>query len=260
MSTTHAAGEIVGEWRAVNRASGSVGSIHDDATAQKLGFRGGFVGGVTILSYVCEGWRRAAGLSLALRPFRVTVDLRAPLYQGETARVRASRTGARWSYAVEGDAGQVTTDGMIEELDAVQWDDARGANTPVALDGIALDGLPVRRRTFDAEETRRYYTEVLDTDAPPPGAAPVSVGLWANPMSQVIDRLKETHTTVHRSSEMLVARLPVAGVPYRLVDIVERIEPRGEAKALVHVRCDVLDGSGDRLAVIWHRSAVRRRT
>src|SRR5215212_302788 len=114
MSTTQAAGDIVGEWRAVNRASGSTGSIHDDATARNLGFRGGFVGGVTIVSYVCEGWRRHQGLSLALRPFRMTTDLRAPVYQDETARVRATQDGALWHYAVETDPDRVTSDGVIE--------------------------------------------------------------------------------------------------------------------------------------------------
>ena len=250
---------LLGEWRAVNRARDSAGSIHDDATAQKLGFRGGFVGGVTIVSYVCEGWRRALHLPLALRPFHMSVDLRSPLYQGEIARVHASADGDRWSYTVEGDAGQVTTDGVIEALEAVVWPEARQPVQSI-LDGVDLSGLPVRDRLFDEEETRRYYVDVLDTPAPEEGVLPVSVGMWANPMAQVIDRLKETHTTVHRSSEMTVERLPVSGTAYRFVDVVEAIEPRGEGKALVHVRCDVLDQSGERLAVIQHRSAVRRRS
>lgn len=260
MTSPQAIGDVIGEWRAVNRAHASTGSIHDDATARKLGFRGGFVGGVTIVSYVCEGWRRARNLPLALAPFRMTVDLRGPLYEGETARVRASADGPRWRYAVESDNAQVTTDGEIESLNAVVWPDAAATGESIALDGVDLSALPVRERTFDLDEAYRYYTDVLGAPVSREAALPVSVGLWANPMAQVIDRLKATHTTVHRSSEMLVQRLPVTRAPYRFVDSVERVEVRTDGKALVHVRCAVVDPAGECIAVVLHRSAVRRRT
>ena len=56
----------------VNFSRGAVGSIHDDATAQTLGFRGGTVAGnihfeqypPLMLARFGEGWRRRGGLSL----------------------------------------------------------------------------------------------------------------------------------------------------------------------------------------------------
>jgi hypothetical protein len=260
MSTAQATGDIVGEWRAVNRASGSAGSIHDDATARKLGFRGGFVGGVTIVSYVCEGWRRQQGLPLALRPFRMTVDLRSPVYQDETVRVRAAQEGGLWRYAVETDPGHVTSDGVIEPTDASALPERRPRDGTPTLEGIALGDLPVRERVFTAEETRRYYEETLGAAVQADGDLPVSVGLWANPMMSVLERINPSQISAHRSSEMFIAVLPISGRQYRFLDEVERAEPRGEGKALVHVRCDVLDPDDQQIAVILHRSALRRRT
>ena len=58
--------------RPVNFSRGAVGSIHDDATAQTLGFRGGTVAGnihfeqfpPLLLARFGEGWRGRGGLSL----------------------------------------------------------------------------------------------------------------------------------------------------------------------------------------------------
>ena len=58
--------------RPVNFSRGAVGSIHDDKTAQTLGFRGGTVAGnihfeqfpPLLLARFGEGWRRQGGLSL----------------------------------------------------------------------------------------------------------------------------------------------------------------------------------------------------
>jgi hypothetical protein len=58
---------------------------------------------------------------------------------------------------------------------------------------------------------------------------------------------------------MFIGALPLSGKAYRFVDVVERIDRRGEGKALIHVRSDVLDPEGQRIAVILHRSALRRR-
>jgi len=259
VSTIPAPGDVVGEWRAVNRASGAAGSIHDDVTARKLGFRGGFVGGVTIVSYVCESWRRNQGLPLALRPFRMTTDLRAPVYQDDTARVRALQDGALWRYAVETDPDHVTSDGVIEATDVPPWPEALPPDGVPELDGVALGDLPVRERAFTHEETRRYYEETLGVAVTEGGDLPVSVGMWANPMMSVLERLNPTQISAHRSSEMYIGSLPLSGKAYRFVDAVERIDRRGEEKALIHVRCDVLDPEGQRIAVILHRSALRRR-
>jgi len=261
MTSAGAVDEILGEWRAINRASGSAGSIHDDDTARKLGFRGGFVGGVTLVAYAVEGWRRREGLTLSLRPFTVTIDLRAPVYEGETARVTARKDGRRWAYSIETDSSGVTTSGAID----VSGTPSTG-EPPVAppqsdrlLDGVDLAHIERQDKLFTRAETAAFYSEVLQTPIPGGGELPVSIGMWSNPMTPIIERLKATHTTVHRGSEMFIERLPAADVPYTFLTTVEAITPRGPGKSLVHVRCEIVDALGSRLAVIQHRSAVRRR-
>jgi hypothetical protein len=257
MTSTEWAGEILGEWTAINRASGSAGSIHDDATARKLGFRGGFVPGVTIAAYACEGWRRRERLPLELRPFVLAIDLRAPVYEGEIARVVGHADGLRWQWRIEtADSSAIT--GTIDASGEPLAADDPPLREPV-LDGIDLGNLEPQRRSFSRDETASFYEQILGSDVPADGELPVSIGMWSNPMTPVLARLDATHTSAHRSSEIAVERLPLAGAPYDFVTSVAGITPRGPGKALVHVRCEVLDGDGKRVAIIQHRSAMRRR-
>ena len=258
MTSTGAAEEILGEWTAINRASGSAGSIHDDATARKLGFRGGFVPGATLAGYACEGWRRREGLTLDLRPFVLTIDLRAPVYEGEVARVKAREDGGRWQWWIETDSSGTTTTGTIDTAAQAMPADAPISTEP-AFDGIDLGGIAPIERRFDRAEVAAFYRDLLATEVPDSGDLPVSPGMWCNPMTPVIARLNATHTTVHRSSELLVERLPLADLSYSLAIRVAGITPRGPGKGLVHVHCEVTDGDGRRLVLIQHRSAVRRR-
>lgn len=258
MTSTGAAEEILGEWTAINRASGSAGSIHDDATARKLGFRGGFVPGATLAGYACEGWRRREQLSLALRPFVLTIDLRAPVYEGEVTRVRAREESGRWGWRIDTDSSGVTTEGTIDASLAAMPVEAPASADP-AFDGIDLGNIEPLQRQFSRTEVESFYHDLLATDVPASGELPVSPGMWCNPMTPVIARLNATHTTVHRSSELLVEQLPLADVSYTFAISVAGITPRAPGKGLVHVRCEVLDAGGRRLALIQHRSAVRRR-
>lgn len=249
----------VGVWTAINRARHSAGSIHDDATARKLGFRGGFVGGVTLISYACEAWRRAHGLPLALRPIHLTAELRAPVYEGEQARVWAAEDGARWSYRIDTEGGPLSTTGVIEAAQG-EWSAPAATGAGPSLDGVDLGDFPPAERAFDRAEVRAYYQDVLGTVVPEAGDLPVSIGMWSNPMTPIIARLQATHTTVHYGSEMVIRRLPLADEPCTFLTSVAAVTPRGAGKALVHVRCEVRDGSGRPLALILHRSAVRQRT
>jgi hypothetical protein len=249
---------LAGQWKAINRARSSAGSIHDDETARKLGFRGGFVGGVTLVSYAVEAWRRAEGLPLALRPFRLTVELRAPVYEGEFARVWSAANGDRWQYHIDTEGGPVSTTGLIESVDTQPWPAAEPAGTR-EIDGINLGDIPQSERTFSRDEVAAYYTGVLDAPLPADEHLPVSIGMWSNPMTPIIARVQATHTTVHYGSEMFVRRLPVADEPATFITTVDNVTPRGEGKSLVHVRCEVRDAQGELLALILHRSAVRRR-
>lgn len=252
--------ELAGVWHAINRARTSAGSIHDDETARKLGFRGGFVGGVTLVSYACEGWRCALGLDFALHPFRLTVELRSPIYEGEQARVWAETDGNLWRYTIDAEGGAVSTTGVIESSDTPTWPAAEAGNQRFAIDGIDLTDIPPPERTFTRAEVQAYYINVLDTQPSEASNLPVSIGMWSNPMTPVIARLQASHTTVHYGSEMFVRRLPVADQPYTFLTSVDNVTPRGEGKSLVHVRCEVRDAHGEPLALILHRSAVRRRS
>ncbi|MGH7016720.1 MAG: hypothetical protein ACRED8_06500 [Caulobacteraceae bacterium] len=85
--------EIAGEWRAGrNTAAAQKGSIHDDATAGKLGFKGGTVAGSLhmdqfvplLVQTFGEDWRERGNLSLYFR--QATIDgerVRAFLQKGE---------------------------------------------------------------------------------------------------------------------------------------------------------------------------------
>ena len=253
-----ATAQVVGEWRAVNLAHEAAGSVHDDAVAQRLGFRGGFVPGVTVVGYVVEAWRRQLGLPLGLRPFKLTLDLRAPVYDGQVARVKALLDGDCWRYAVETDDGRTTTEGTIEP--AVQdWPLAAAPPEAQTFDGVDVGNLGAPERTFARAEVSAYYADQLQTAVPGDGDLPVSIGQWGNPLGPIIERLSATHFTIHRGSTIHVQRLPLADQPYRFGTSVEAIDRRPPDRAWISVQCDIIDRSGERLVAIQHRSAVRKR-
>src|ERR1700761_3809493 len=71
---------------AVNTAKASENKIHDDATAQSLGFRGGFVGGVNVYAYMSHlplhHWGQAW-----LERGTAEARFSKPVYEGDTAEV-----------------------------------------------------------------------------------------------------------------------------------------------------------------------------
>ncbi len=88
-------GEVLKPWTVVaeNDASDSGNQIHDDAVAQKYGFRGGLVPGVTVYGYMTaplvaawgEAWLDRGGMA---------VRLRRPIYEGGRVRVEGAITRA----------------------------------------------------------------------------------------------------------------------------------------------------------------------
>jgi acyl dehydratase len=75
--------------RAVNSASGSRGSIHDDAKAREMGYRGGLVPGVTVLGYLARMMQANFG---AAWQADATLDarLRRPVYEGDEVTVEGT--------------------------------------------------------------------------------------------------------------------------------------------------------------------------
>ncbi|MGE0859979.1 MAG: hypothetical protein AB7I01_12945 [Gammaproteobacteria bacterium] len=97
----HPLGSALPAWqvRAHNDAVDSGNAIHEDGTAQRYGFGGGLVPGVTTYGYLLHGVIAALGADF-LRGGASSVRLRRPVYAGETVTVSA-RVSARTATVVE---------------------------------------------------------------------------------------------------------------------------------------------------------------
>ncbi len=91
-----------------NTAAADVGSIHDDAYATRMGYRGGLVPGVTLLAYCTPTLIDAFGEEWVQRG-RLRARFLRPAYDGETLAVRAAVTRA--------EGGDVTLGCRIERAD-----------------------------------------------------------------------------------------------------------------------------------------------
>jgi len=88
--------------RAINSASESAGSIHDDAKAREMGYRGGLVPGVTIMGYMSRIMKENFSSAwLADGTFHGL--LRRPVYEGDEVTVEATASDPD-------DTGRVTVD------------------------------------------------------------------------------------------------------------------------------------------------------
>src|SRR3990172_4673791 len=99
-----------------NTAADEAGSIHDDAHAARLGYRGGLVPGVTLLAYLTPTLIEAFGAAWPQRG-RLRARFLRPAYDGETIRV--SSTVAR------ADDGDVALDCRIGRADGLACMEAK---------------------------------------------------------------------------------------------------------------------------------------
>lgn len=74
--------------RAINSASASAGSIHDDAKAREMGYRGGLVPGVTIMGYMSRIMNENFS-SAWIADSTFNGLLRRPVYEGDEVTVEA---------------------------------------------------------------------------------------------------------------------------------------------------------------------------
>ena len=85
--------------RAFNQAAASENKIHDDAVAQRFGFKGALVPGVTVFAYMAHQpvarWGRAW-----LEGGAAECRFRKPVYDGEMVHVSAASEGALRSVAL----------------------------------------------------------------------------------------------------------------------------------------------------------------
>ena len=97
----------------INAAASSKGSIHDDEKAREMGFRGGFVGGSTILAYMSRLMHDNFGRAW-VETGTLNGRLRRPVYEG----------------------GDVTVEGTIIEAPS----DANGGRVTVELRVVTDEG------------------------------------------------------------------------------------------------------------------------
>lgn len=93
MQATMDVGSTIGpiQIRPYNSAAASKGSIHDDEKAREMGYRGGFVPGVTVLGYMTRLLKEAFG-PVALADFTYSGRLRRPVYEGGDVSVEGTIT------------------------------------------------------------------------------------------------------------------------------------------------------------------------
>ena len=171
----------------VNQAREMAGSIHNDAVASKLGFRGGTVAGSihmelfppVLLEAFGEGWFERGSLSINFKnpttnrePVRALVD--AP--SGPSGQVRAWIEREDGLLVGEGtaSAGDVTEKTALQSIDPNRFP----AQAPRILGGVEVGPIPEKtvEMSRQAQDARRdVITEWLDAYDDGPVASPTTV-------------------------------------------------------------------------------------
>ena len=144
---------------AFNTATASSNKIHDDAVAQRFGFRGGLVPGVDVYAYLCHLPTAEWG-----RPWLERGAMRArflqPVYDGRTVEVTARPTpdhaaggDPAWDLELRDDSGALcasamaTLPGTAATLSAADWPAVdQVVEPPLAAPEVLLPGTPLRSR------------------------------------------------------------------------------------------------------------------
>jgi hypothetical protein len=170
------------EWRASPRNLSQEG-IHDDETARRLGFAGGFVPGVALYSHVA-----AALLSQGLdwlREGSVEYRFRRPVYDAEDVRFAIdAETPAFTITSLDG--GEVRASGRLRLLDPPPAVLAVLPATPrrVPLGSPDQIGIPLRIESFADPERAAAATGLCgDFSWQEHGRALYPVSLWLNPIA-----------------------------------------------------------------------------
>jgi hypothetical protein len=159
---------------AYNLSHASENKIHDDATAQKLGFAGGLVPGVEVYAYAChpavERWGRDW-----LERGSMQCRFLKPVYDGRIAQVTAGEAGGALEVKVEsegvlcatGRAALPQDPGPGPAIGAYQLrppPDA-GARPPADEASLAPGAwLGIRPQRLTAEDLAQYLRDVRETD------------------------------------------------------------------------------------------------
>jgi acyl dehydratase len=153
---------------AFNTATASTNKIHDDAVAQRYGFRGGLVPGVDVYAYLTHlpvrEWGRAW-----LERGSMSARFVTPVYDGHTVRVSGTRVGDELDLSVtDGDASCATgRAGLVppvidrpEPPAAALPSDPPPASSTVLQPGTVLGSIT---DVFDAAQHAAYLADVRET-------------------------------------------------------------------------------------------------
>ncbi len=148
-----------------NTAAHEAGSIHDDAQAERFGYRGGLVPGVTLLAYLTPSLIAAFGEAW-LRRGRLAARFRRPAYHDDTVVARAT-VSARYERGVSLRCA-VERDGAV----CVE------AEASCALGETPVDTTPWRRGIPSG-----HPPPALDGGLPPLSAETLSAGQELSPLT-----------------------------------------------------------------------------
>lgn len=179
---------------AFNQATESENRIHADDVAQRYGFRGGLVPGVSVYAYLVQPAVAAWGLPW-LESGHARAVFRTPLYdegsftvavKPENGRFDARLIDADGGCCAEGEAGlgspgaeRALAPPQLRGDPRIPKAEARPPATRAVLEGLRETGLGAFRTTWTAAGDRERY--LRDLDAVPALLRPDG-GAWAHPM------------------------------------------------------------------------------
>jgi len=177
----------------------SAEGIHDDTTAQRLGFRSAFVPGVTLYENLVVGLLEQD--PQWLHHGRVEMNFRGPVYDGEVVRCSIIEGGDAWEVRGPEDArargyGLLHFDGDPPEIPA-------GAPSPKTGkplgDAVQVGTLMECEVEFSPERIRAAAEASGFYRMAPPEVVPV--GLWTNPVD-LLHGWFDSPTTIHYTSRI----------------------------------------------------------
>jgi acyl dehydratase len=231
-------------WRGIayNAATDSENRIHADDVAQRFGFRGGLVPGVTVFAYLVQPAIEAWGLDW-LAGGAATIACKQPLYDGARFEVSVTPEPGARGYAgrVVDDAGVLCAEGRVwlpRELPAaprrsgarpVPALEARPLATRAALETLRASGMGALRLRWNAEgEMARTSRELAEMPAlvRPDRAAFANPAFVLGLANWVLARNVKLDAWIHAQSEVqLFAPVPLGTeitVESRVADLFEK--------------------------------------
>lgn len=267
MSThAYAEGHALPVWQVMadNDAVDSGNAIHEDSVAQRYGFKGGLVPGVTTYGYMTHPLVAAFGADFLARG-RSTVRLRRPIYEGEQVAVHTR---------IQSVAGDVLTfelearnpAGEICAVGTAQYPSPRGAlspappraplpnpRRPATPEALAAEPvLGTLEVVYDETEARAFLARLGETLTCYPAVA--HPGWLLRQANYLVDRSIALGPWVHTESEVEHLGVVRAGETFSVTGrVVELTTHKGNDYADI----DVLIAGNEPVMRVRHRAIYR---